>query len=230
MEIITRAQWGARAAKAVVKVAPSKRLYYVVHYSGAPSTQSVRAIQDWCMDAPPKGRGFNDIDYNFLVRGTTGQIYEGRGWDVVGSHTVGYNTNGLGVCVISDGPISDAAKLAVRWLYEQAVARAGHGLQIKGHRQLATTGTSCPGNAIFLWVQGGMIAPSGGQGGGTVVRTLAFGMTGDDVKALQTKLKIKVDGSFGLLTKAAVVNFQLANGLAGDGVVGPLTRAKLGLG
>lgn len=225
MNIIPRATWGARSPrKTPTKVAPSKRLFYVVHYSGAPATQSVRAIQDWCMD----GRGFNDIDYNFLVRGTTGEIYEGRGWDVVGSHTVGYNTNGIGVCVISDGPISDAAKVAVRWLYEQAIARAGHGLQVKGHKQLATTGTDCPGSAIMLWVQGGMLAPrpAGGQGG-SPARLLKRGMTGADVKALQQKLKIPADGDFGPQTERAVIAFQKAHHLAGDGIVGPKTWAAL---
>ena len=36
-----------------------------------------------------------------------------------------------------------------------------------------------------------------------------------------------VDGKFGPLTKSAVVRFQLANGLVGDGLVGLLTRAVL---
>lgn len=160
MRITTRAEWGARAPKAVTPVAPGRRAYFVVHYSGAPATQTVRAIQDWCMDEPPHGRGFSDIDYNFLVRGTTGEIYEGRGWDVVGSHTTNYNTVGIGVCVISDGPISDKAKAAVRWLYDQANARCHKKLIIKGHRDLATTGTDCPGDHMYAWVHAGMPAPA----------------------------------------------------------------------
>lgn len=156
MNIISRAQWGARAPKSSpTHVSPSVRAYFVVHHSGAPASQTVRAIQDWCMD----GRGFSDIDYNHLVRGTTGEIYEGRGWDVVGAHTTGYNTSGVGVCVIGNDELSDAAKASVRWLYEQYNKRCGRTLAIRGHRQLATTGTDCPGNRAYTWVQAGMPAP-----------------------------------------------------------------------
>jgi|GEM_PF-1833182 hypothetical protein len=36
-----------------------------------------------------------------------------------------------------------------------------------------------------------------------------------------------IDGLFGPITRAAVIRFQIANGLVGDGFVGPLTRAVL---
>lgn len=153
MNIVSRAQWGARAPKkSPTKVAATRRVYFVVHHSGAPADQKVSAIQSWCMD----GRGFNDVDYNFLVRATTGEIYEGRGWNVVGSHTTNFNTSGLGVCVIGDNEIGDAAKRSVRWLYEQANRRSGRTLQVRGHRQLATTGTDCPGDVIASWLHAGM--------------------------------------------------------------------------
>lgn len=161
MNITSRAQWGARPPRSVTLVSWSERRYFVVHYSGAPATQTVRAIQDWCMNAPPHGRGFADIDYNHLVRGTTGEIYEGRGWNVVGAHATGYNTNGVGICVIGDGPISVAAKRSVRWLYEQYNARCGRTLTLRGHRDVATTGTDCPGNTIEAWVRAGLPAPDG---------------------------------------------------------------------
>lgn len=63
-------------------------------------------------------------------------------------------------------------------------------------------------------------------------RMLAFGSYGEDVKLVQTYLnnngaKLNVDGIFGELTTNAVKNFQRANNLSVDGVVGPKTYAKL---
>lgn len=67
------------------------------------------------------------------------------------------------------------------------------------------------------------------------MRTLQMGSTGDDVRRLQSKLNevhnagLVVDGRFGALTRSAVVRFQRANGLADDGIVGPITQRALGL-
>jgi len=61
-------------------------------------------------------------------------------------------------------------------------------------------------------------------------RTLSLqtpNMTGEDVKELQRHLKLTVDGDFGPASEAAVVAFQKANGLQPDGVVGPMTWAKI---
>lgn len=54
-----------------------------------------------------------------------------------------------------------------------------------------------------------------------------------DVRWIQERLnywgaRLNVDGVSGPATKAAIVAFQTAKGLAADGIVGPLTRAKLG--
>lgn len=67
---------------------------------------------------------------------------------------------------------------------------------------------------------------------GSPSRTLRKNMTGEDVRQLQGQLiaagiPVNMDGSFGKNTKAAVVAFQRANGLAPDGVVGPRTMAAL---
>ena len=62
---------------------------------------------------------------------------------------------------------------------------------------------------------------------------LRTGSRGDAVRKLQEMLNAlgydcgSVDGIFGSKTKAAVLAFQKANGLAADGIVGPLTWGKL---
>ena len=66
-------------------------------------------------------------------------------------------------------------------------------------------------------------------------RTLRMGDQGDDVRAVQDVLNfhirrlqlLVVDGRFGPLTKARVVEFQKANSLQVDGIVGNQTNAKL---
>ncbi len=64
-------------------------------------------------------------------------------------------------------------------------------------------------------------------------RLIKQGLRGEDVKQIQSYLASKgynlgiIDGIFGPKTKQAVVSFQLLNGLKGDGVIGPLTIAKM---
>lgn len=68
-----------------------------------------------------------------------------------------------------------------------------------------------------------------------ITKDLRFGMTDPEVKILQDILKAKgfyatnlaSTGYFGSVTQKAVINFQKANGLSADGVVGPKTRAVL---
>jgi peptidoglycan hydrolase-like protein with peptidoglycan-binding domain len=222
MNIIDRAEWGARAPKRVDTVPPSARRLFIVHYTAAPADQSVRAIQEWCMT----GRGFSDIDYNFLVRGTTGETYEGRGWDAIGAHTVGHNTEGIGVCVISPGPISAEAKDAVRALYAAAVARSGHALIVKAHRELDQT--QCPGTEIFRWVQAGGVTEHRHQPP-RVLRLDRPLMHGADVADVQSKVGAARDGWYGPETEKRVAAWQKLHGLKADGIVGPLTRAKMGI-
>lgn len=58
--------------------------------------------------------------------------------------------------------------------------------------------------------------------------TLKRGSRGDEVRQLQTRLNLQVDGIFGKLTEEAVKEFQKTHGLDADGTVGEQTWAMLG--
>ena len=69
--------------------------------------------------------------------------------------------------------------------------------------------------------------------GPTPEPVLRTGSRGEDVKTLQGRLHDLgyytdvIDGQFGAATKAAVIDFQRANGLDADGMVGSETKALL---
>jgi putative chitinase len=65
------------------------------------------------------------------------------------------------------------------------------------------------------------------SGGLDLNTPLNVGSTGATVKALQEKLGLVVDGTFGLGTRRAVKDWQAKNGLVADGTAGPKTLTKL---
>jgi len=60
------------------------------------------------------------------------------------------------------------------------------------------------------------------------METLKLGSKGEDVKVLQSFLKLPVDGIFGPKTETAVKEWQSNYGIKSDGVVGPKTQAAMG--
>lgn len=58
---------------------------------------------------------------------------------------------------------------------------------------------------------------------------LKLGSRGNEVKVLQEKLNLKVDGIFGPITEEAIKAFQRTNGLEVEGIVGADTLSKLNL-
>lgn len=156
MKIVSRAEWGAAAPKSKSSTTWASRTEFVVHYSEGPTTQTPRSIQAFHQGP---ARNWSDIGYNFLVD-SRGRIYEGRGWLVVGAHATGHNTSGIGVCFIGrDGEATDAAKAAIRDLYDAACAKAGRTLTLRGHGQLSGNSTNCPGKELLTWVKAGAPRP-----------------------------------------------------------------------
>lgn len=93
-----------------------------------------------------------------FVVGSDGYVYEGRGWNNLGSHTRGHNRLGYGVSIIGNYtatlPSRHAMDLLRHRLARCAVARGGlmANFSIHGHRQVVNY-TSCPGDAFFSEIQ-----------------------------------------------------------------------------
>lgn len=216
MQIVSRKGWGARAAEAGVNYTTWRsRTAFMVHHSGGPASQTPRQIQDWGMD----GRRFSDVSYNFLID-QRGQVYAGRGWLAVGAHCKGWNTKALGVCVIGNNQMSAAVKAALRELYAEATRRKGKALDAMVHSDGDSTG--CPGAKLRGWVHAGGLSPR------ELSRTSPM-MRGEDVRVVQAIVGADVDGWYGPKTEARVKAWQREHGLKPDGIVGPLTRAAMGI-
>jgi peptidoglycan hydrolase-like protein with peptidoglycan-binding domain len=89
--------------------------------------------------------------------------------------------------------------------------------------------TGCTNNQIYSSTTGqkctASITPTN-----TARRTLRWGLSGDDVKALQKNLGLNnTDGIYGSWTMAKVKEWQVKNGLNADGVFGPGSQSKMGL-
>lgn len=155
---VSRAGWNARPPESTTALNRSRIDKFIVHYSGANRDQTVRSIQNFCMDV----KNHVDIDYNRIVRGEFD--YMGRGWNV-GGHTLNNNSTSYGVCMIGfDADVTDADKRTIREIYDEVCATLGRQLAKTTHRNvLGISYTDCPGNNLDAWVDAGMPYPEGGD-------------------------------------------------------------------
>lgn len=107
----------------------------------------VKVVQSFHMDS----WGWDHIGYNFLVGGD-GRVYEGRGWNYVGAHTKGYNTNSVGISFIGTftktKPTERQLK-ACQLLIAEGVRlkKLDPNYRLYGHRQLSAT--ESPGDEVY---------------------------------------------------------------------------------
>ena len=157
--IIPRAEWGWDGwAGTPATVPTSKRTEFFVHYEGPPTGGKTGPSVPRAIHAYHKSVGWSGIGYTWVVT-QDGAIYEGRGWDLSGAHCPGHNTSGWSVQIHigGDETPSPEALTSARWLYDQAVARAGRRLTMLGHVEGGAS-TSCPGQRLLAWVHAGMPA------------------------------------------------------------------------
>ncbi len=83
--------------------------YIVVHCADTPADMDIGAaeIRTWHVLPPPRGRGWSDIGYHFVIR-RNGVVERGRPLDEdhiiepaeVGAHVAGYNSVSIGICLV----------------------------------------------------------------------------------------------------------------------------------
>lgn len=111
----------------------------------------VRVVQNFHMD----GWNWDHIGYNFLVGGD-GLVYEGRGWDAQGAHTLGYNVDSIGISFIGTyikiKPTEQQLR-ACQLLIEEGVRlkKLVPDYRLYGHRQLSAT--ESPGELLYAIIQ-----------------------------------------------------------------------------
>lgn len=107
----------------------------------------VRSIQAYHVETLK----MDDISYNFLIGGN-GNVYIGRGWNIQGKHTNGFNEKSI--CIAFIGKFTDDAPPVRQLDAAQRLIKEGVSLKkiadnynLYGHRQLKAT--ESPGQALF---------------------------------------------------------------------------------
>ncbi|XP_004520320.1 peptidoglycan-recognition protein SC2-like [Ceratitis capitata] len=153
VNIISRAQWGARAPTSTSYLSNGLSIAVIHHTASAycstqaDCSQQVRNIQKYHMDSS----GWDDIGYNFLIGGD-GQVYEGRGWNIVGAHVTNRNSKSIGISFIgnynNNRPTAaqiNAAKALLATAVSKGQLKSDYALY--GHRHFKAT--ECPGNNLY---------------------------------------------------------------------------------
>lgn len=124
----------------------------IVHCTATPEGKefTVDDVRRWHTTPVSKGgRGWSDIAYNYLI-GIHGEVWEGRNIDTVGAHTVGHNTQSIGVCYVGGMDKANKKPKDTRTLQQKAsllsllidLKKLYPQARIYGHRDFAAK--ECP--------------------------------------------------------------------------------------
>lgn len=139
----------------------------IVHCSDTYVTMDigVAEIRKWHTDPAPKGRGWADIGYHFVIR-RDGTLELGRDTDKdgdvyeeVGAHVAGWNANSIGICMV--GGKAHDGKAENNFTGKQFAVLEGLLRMIKadypkatihGHREF-DPGKACPSFDVQKWLK-----------------------------------------------------------------------------
>lgn len=70
--------------------------FIIIHSSASRPSQDIGRD---AIDAIHRARGFLGIGYHFVIR-RNGALEKGRPQEEIGAHTLNYNSNGVGICLV----------------------------------------------------------------------------------------------------------------------------------
>ena len=123
----------------------------IIHCAATPEGKdyTVEQIRQWHTTPKPKGNGWRDIGYHFVIY-RDGSVHPGRPIEQIGAHTSGYNANSIGICYIGgcakDGKTpkdtrTEAQRSALVKLVAELRAKFS-GATVHGHNEFANK--ACP--------------------------------------------------------------------------------------
>ncbi|CAH1716862.1 unnamed protein product [Chironomus riparius] len=157
--IISRTQWDGKPISIKMQLI-QPAYYFIIHQSSSPicfnqteCSIQMRNIQNFHIHS----NGLPDIAYNFCI-GQDGNVYEGRGWDVQGGDMSSYNAYAINLCFI--GTFDTTMPNFKSFLAAQELILCGiskgkvsSAYSLIAHRQISSSDTNCPGNALFSEVK-----------------------------------------------------------------------------
>ena len=80
----------------------------IIHCSATPEGRhfTVEQIRSWHTAPKPKGNGWRDIGYHFVIY-LAGSIHTGRPIEQIGAHCSGHNAHSIGICYIGGCDAAD---------------------------------------------------------------------------------------------------------------------------
>lgn len=124
----------------------------VVHHTASPAGRTVADIRRGHI-----ARGFSDIGYHAVIY-SNGHLYRGRPENRSGAHAGGANVGSLGVTMVGNFEEMEPAiqqlttlkYLLTNWCQKYDLTPEA----IKGHRDVGTTPTRCPGTNLYKHLPG----------------------------------------------------------------------------
>ena len=215
-----------------------ERVFLHCSASDSPNHDDIEVMRRWHTDPKPQGRGWSDVGYHFFIK-KDGEIQDGRPLERTPAAQAGNNTGSIAVCLhgLALENFTQAQYRSVIELCNQI--RDAYDGMVTFHGHCEVSAKSCPvipyREVLGLDDRGEMAAPQTADPGtapAPTAPTLRMMDRGPAVARLQDLLVAKgedlvADGIFGRMTHEAVIRFQVDNGLAADGIVGPSTWKAL---